>query len=361
MTTPGQTIHDATAWTGDDVRNDASWQFTMDDAQRADLRAALASVKKTGLSLPQVRREDFPIGPGLRALADGVVNQLKDGRGMALVRGFPVDNLDDEDVRLMYWGWSQYMGTCVSQDPNCALIADVKEKGLGQDKLTRAYGNKHGTRNHVDLADVVGLLGVRQAPMGALSTLASSVTIYNEFVRQHPEWLPAAYEGFYWDRYGEQKQWEQPTSPSKVPLFSIARGQLSTRYNRNWITAASVRRGVPFTDQEAAMLDFFDEMGRKHGLALKMSPGDVYFANNYVVLHGRESYEETDNTPLDQKRLFLRVWFNVDGIRAFADESLVRFGLTSHGNVGFTSSEVLHGRNLIPNYQRMRVEQRAGA
>lgn len=111
MTSPAHIIQDPTAWTGDEVRNDPSWQFAMDDAQRADLHAALASVKRTGLALAQVRREDFPIGDGLRTLAADIVKQLKSGRGMALVRGFPVDGLDDEDARLMYWGWSQYLGT----------------------------------------------------------------------------------------------------------------------------------------------------------------------------------------------------------------------------------------------------------
>ncbi len=287
---------------------------------------------------------------------------MKDGRGIALVRGFPIGDHTDEEVRMMYWGMSQHMGTCVSQDPNCALIADVKEKGLGDNTVARAYGNKHGTLCHVDLADTVGLLGVRQASQGARSTLASSLTIYNEFVKQHPEWLPAAFEGFFWDRYGEQKQWEGELSPSKVPLFSFSKeGQLSVRYNRNWITRASTRRGIPFTEEETAILDFFDQMGREHGLPVTMGPGDVYFANNYVALHGRESYEEDDQTPPDQRRLFLRVWINVPKLRTFADERLIRFGLSSHGNIGFTSQEIREGKNLIPHYQRVRVEEEAVA
>lgn len=353
-------VEDPAAWYGKEIVDEQSWQFAMDDQQRAELRDALAKVQAQSLTLPEITRDSFKVGEGVISLCGDIVDQMKSGRGIALVRGFPIEDYSDEEVRMMYWGMSQHMGTCVSQDPDCAFIADVKEKGLGDNTGARAYGNKHGTRNHVDLADVVGLLGVRQAAQGARSTLASSLTIYNEFVKQHPEWLPVAFEGFYWDRYGEQKEWEEAVSPTKVPLFSFSEeGQLSVRYNRNWITRATTRRGIPFTEEEVAILDFFDQMGIEHGMSVKMGPGDVYFANNYVALHGRESYVEHDNTPHDQRRLFLRVWINLPNLRTFADESLIRYGLTSHGNIGFTSKEICDGKHLIPHYQRVRVEAEA--
>lgn len=350
-------IDDPSVWSGPEIQHDTSWAVEIDDSQRAELLAGLMRVKTDGLTLNEVRPSHFPAGPGLQRLAGQIRQAVTSGRGFVLVKGFPVAGHTDDDIRLMYLGFCRHLGTCVSQDVNCSMVADVKEKGLGTDKLTRAYGSKHGTRLHVDLADVVGLLGVRQANNGALSTLASSSMVYNEFVRQHPEWLEDAYEGFYWDRYGEHKEWEEPVSPRKIPLFSFSsEGHLSTRYNRNWITAASVRRKQPFTDREAAILDFFDAMARKHALPVRMRPGDVYFASNYTVLHGREAYEENDNTPPDQRRLFLRVWVNIPDIRRFADESLVRYGLTSHGNIGWTSGELAEGKHLVPGQQRLRLE-----
>jgi len=354
--TVSRLIADSSVWSGPEIQHDSSWAVEMDDGQRAELLAGLMHVKTEGLTLNEVERSRFPVGPGLLRLVDGIRQAVASGRGFVLVRGFPVAGHTDDDIRLMYLGLGRHLGTCVSQDVNCSMVADVKEKGLGTDKLTRAYGSKHGTRLHVDLADVVGLLGVRQANNGALSTLASSSMVYNEFVQQHPEWLDDAYEGFYWDRYGEHKEWEEPISPRKVPLFSFTDGHLSTRYNRNWITAASVRRNKPFTEREAAILDFFDAMARKHALPVRMRPGDVYFASNYTVLHGREAYEEEENTPSDQRRLFLRIWINIPDIRPIADESLVRYGLTSHGNIGWTSSELAEGRHLVPHQQRRRLE-----
>src|SRR3546814_15081612 len=98
--------------------------------------------------------------------------------------------------------------------------------------MTRADGSKREARLHVYLADVVGLLGVRQAATDPRSTLTSAAAIHNAFVDRHPEWLPRLYEGFHWDRFGEQAPWEAPLSPAKIPVFSSAGGEVSVRYNR---------------------------------------------------------------------------------------------------------------------------------
>ncbi|CAD6557708.1 TauD/TfdA family dioxygenase [Paraburkholderia sabiae] len=352
-------ISDPTVWSGSKIANHPeSWTVTVSEDQRTELLAALQRLRHENLTLNEVEQPHFPAGNGMQRLITTITEAVTTGPGFVVVRGFPVGGLSDHDVRLMYLGLSRHLGTCVSQDSQCALIADVREKGIAVNALTRAYGNKHGTLLHVDLADVVGLLGVRQANNGAISTLASSSMVYNEFVRQRPELLETAFEGFFWDRFGEQKDWEEPMTPRKIPVFSISNGTLSSRYNRNWINAASVRRGVPFTEREAAVLDFFDEMAHKHELPLQMRPGDLYFASNYTVLHGRHAYDENEQTPADQKRLFLRVWLNIPEIRSFDDESLVRYGLTSHGNIGWTSRELLENKHLVPDMERTRLELR---
>src|SRR5690606_23983061 len=205
-------IQGPTAWSGPEIQDSTDWQIRITPEEDEALRAGLAALRARNLSMLDIEVRDFPLPPPLASLRDRLVRALRDERGFVVVRGFPVSGLSDDDIRLMYLGFSKHLGTCVSQDPACAFIADVKERGLGTGPLTRAYGNKHGTRLHVDLADTVGLLGVRQAPRGATSLLASSSMIYNEFVAQHPEWIQPAMEGFYWDRYGEHKPWEEAVS-----------------------------------------------------------------------------------------------------------------------------------------------------
>jgi hypothetical protein len=83
-----------------------------------------------------------------------------------------------------------------------------------------------------------------------------------------------------------------------------------------------------------------------------MGAGDVYFVNNYAVLHGREAYDEAPDTDAAGKRLFFRVWMYLPQFRAFSDEPTVRFGLLNHGNLGWTASELADGMNRSADHRR---------
>jgi hypothetical protein len=181
------------------------------------------------------------------------------------------------------------------------------------------------------------------------------MTVYNAFVREHPEWLGRLAEGFHWDRFGEQAEWESPIT-AKLPVFSEANGQVSCRYNRSWITGASVRMNRPFNETEVAILDFFDHAANRDSLKLELHPGDLYFASNYTVLHGKAAHEDEPEAP-DLKRLLLRVWINLPDFRAFSDEASARFGLTVHGNIGWTGEELLSGKHLSGGNHRMLLQR----
>ncbi len=350
-------VHDASVWTGADLEADRSWNVQITDAERAELVQGLAGVKAKGIELRQMTADDFPLGPALRDLADRIVKACRDGRGFIVTRGFPVAGHDTDDVRVMYWGLSKHLGTCVSQDKHAALVADVIDRGQKKEPLTRAYGSSKESKLHVDLSDVVGLLCVRQAKEAPPSVLASSMHVYNQFVEHHPEWLERLYRGFRWDRFGEQAAWEAPVT-AEIPVFSQAGGQVSCRYNRSWITGASVRMNRPFDATEEAILDFFDKSARAGSIQLALHPGDMYFASNYTVLHGKAAHAD-EHVVEDAKRLLLRVWINLPDFRAFSDEATVRYGLTLHGNIGWTAEELSAGKNLSAGNDRTLLSRAA--
>lgn len=343
-------VSDASVWTAADLEADRSWDVRISDAECRELADGLAAVKAQGIPLAEMTARDFPLGPALRGLADRIVGACRDGRGFIVMRGFPVAGQDTDDIRTMYWGLSLHLGTCVSQDKHAALVADVIDRGQKKEPLTRAYGSSRESRLHVDLSDVVGLLCVRQAKESPPSVLASSMHVYNQFVEHHPEWLPRLYRGFRWDRFGEQAAWESPMT-AEIPVFSHAGGQVSCRYNRSWITGASVRMNRPFDATEEAILDFFDQSARAGAVQLALHPGDMYFASNYTVLHGKAAHAD-EHVVEDAKRLLLRVWINLPDFRAFSDEATVRWGLTHHGNLGWTADELAAGKNLSAGNDR---------
>jgi hypothetical protein len=344
-------VRDATAWTGAQLQDDPSWRVAIGEREREAMLAGLKVLQSKGLWFHQMEAADFPLDESLKALVARIKHDVKDGRGFLLLDGFPIKGLTIDEIRLIYWGLALQLGTCVSQDGRAALVADVWDRGQKKTPLTRAYGSKRESKLHVDLSDVVGLLCVRQAKGGAPTTLASSMTVYNAFLKEHPDLVPMLYEGFHWDRFSEHAPWDQPMSTTRIPVFSYAKGQLSCRYNRSWITGAFARMEKQMSNAEQVLFDFFDQVAEENRLEIDLQPGQVYFASNYTILHGRAAYEE-DTEDYGEKRHLLRVWLNMPGFRAFADEAVMRYGLTSHGNIGWTGAELLARKHLQPGNKR---------
>jgi hypothetical protein len=98
------------------------------------------------------------------------------------LKGFPVANHSEDDLRRMYWGLGTHLGTPVFQNRSGELMRAIRDEGA---HVGRTYGEtkdqKGGTflssyartltngglRFHTDRTDVVGLLCVRQARRAA--------------------------------------------------------------------------------------------------------------------------------------------------------------------------------------------------
>lgn len=335
-----QPITEASAWTPADLRRDQSWDLTLSAVLADELRAARDHVRTRGLSLPEVTASSFPLPRCAPVLAQ-IRQALRSGRGFALLHGFPVAGETREDIELMYWGWCAHLGEGVTQNSDGRLIHYVTEGRLRPNQGTRGVGNPGKVSLHVDLADCVTLLCVRQAADSPPSRLASSTTLHNALLARAPHLLERLYEGFVWDRQNEHDPRETPTTGYRVPFFSALQGVVSCRYNRNWMVKALERDGRGFTQEDSELLDLVDELTHANCLEFDFAPGDLQFANNYTVLHGRAPHAPAAGE--DQARLLLRIWFNMEAIRPLADESIMRYGILRHGKLGWSARDVIAG------------------
>ena len=137
------------------------------------------------------------------------------------------------------------------------------------------------------MADCVGLFCIRQAPDDPPSLAASSMTVYNEILRRHPEWLPRLYEGYPWTRMEEEAPGEAPVSDYRVPVFSAAAGTVSCHFNAAWIRKGAERNGTPLTEQDTEMFEFIRATAAAHAFSFPLHTGDIAWMNNYTVFHGR--------------------------------------------------------------------------
>lgn len=349
MTRWMEPVDDASVWTGDDLTHDSSWAHNLSSQHQCELESALQHVNDRHLELSRIEREEFPL-PTLSKMLETVQRELREGRGFVAIRGLPVLGRDLGDVEKLYWGLCSHLGTGVTQNSEAGLIHYVTDGNLRPRMGSRRVGRPGPVGLHVDLADCVALLCVRQAPGDPHSLVASSMTVYNEILRQHPEWMPRLREGFIWDRAEEQGPGETPVSDYRVPAFSEAGGKITCRFNPSWITRGIERIGKNLSDENEEIFAFIRETAAVNCFSFPLHSGDIAICNNYTVFHGRDGHNRVEEEA--KKRILLRIWMDLSDVRSFADEARIRYGVIRHGKLGWTAADLLAGRHHTPHRRR---------
>jgi len=302
-----QPITGPKAWRGATLSKVSSWVMRLGPAEIAEIDRALATARAAGRPLADVEREHFPL-TAMRPLLERALDEIVNGRGFVVVRGLPVERYSDEDVGLIFWGLGRYLGAPLHQNPQGELLGHVYDHGRTYGNIdVRGYETNAYLPYHTDGCDLVGLLCLRRGIAGGLSSIVSSVTVHNEILADHPEYLGLLYNGFYYIRR-EEALTGGGVSERPIPVFGCRDGVVSCRYIRNQINAGAVKRGVPLTTIERAALDYLDEVTRNPDLRLDMDlePGDMQLCNNYTILHSRTEF--LDGPEPHQKRHMLRLW-----------------------------------------------------
>lgn len=307
------TLQGSAAWTARDFEGgDTSWLHRLSDSEVAIIDAALAHLRSRSLAFPNFGADDFPIH-ALRPLFAAWADELENGRGFLLLRGLPIERYSDEEIKAVYYGIGLHMGQPVCQNPRGDLLGEVMAVGDIHDKRTRVYETNLYLPYHSDPSDVVGLLCVRKARRGGLSSLVSVAAIHNRLLAEHRDHLGLYYRPWTFAHLCEPQ-------PSLSPIFSYHQGKLSCRYLRQYIELGHEIRGLSLSAVEVEALDLFDATMLDPAMRLDMmlEPGDLQFANNYAVLHSRNDFEDHEDPA--QRRRMLRLWLKVPNARTLARE-----------------------------------------
>lgn len=322
-----QPITDRSAWRGQDLRGHPSWIWTLPATAILDIDAALASLAQREVPLINMTCDDLPLPSIERELASQL-DEFEQGRGFIVIRGLPLERYSDEHVARIFWGIGQYFGNPVSQNAQGDLLGHVKDVGgltYGA-RDVRGYQTTAELFFHNDNCDIVGLLCFRKGKSGGLSRIASATTIYNEVLKQHPEYLDTLYRGYHYDLRGEESAGMAPITQRPIPVYSYYSDKLSMRYVYTSIMQASRKARYEFTKVEAAAMQFLNETAARDDICLDMmlEPGDMQFCFNHTVLHSRTAFEDWPDN--DHKRHLLRLWLNNPNGRKLAPEFADRDG-----------------------------------
>lgn len=323
-------VSDASAWKGQSLQGSREWLRQVDDENIHDMERALASVHDRGLSMEEIRKENFPL-PSLQGALSDMATEIEFGRGFALLRGLPVERWGVEDATTVYWGLSTHLGTPTSQSKRGNRMMAVRDVGLSAADLNvRGPLTNAKLYYHSDFADVVGLMCIHPAKEGGVSRICSSMAVYNALVDAgRRDLVDALYDGYLFDRKSEEGPGIFPVSEAPVPMLSWHEGRLSFRYVPSWAETAAKRTGKPWFDVQRAALDEVNRLSNLPEFYLDMDfqVGDVQYLNNYSVLHSRTDFVDHDEP--ERKRFLQRIWLRAHLGRQLAPDFDHLFGAAS--------------------------------
>ena len=333
------------AWRGADLAGSDGWAHRLAASELDEIDRAVAHVRRRGLAIIDITRDDFPL-PGLGPRLLDVRRELLHGRGFALLRGLPVDRYTMEETATAYFGLGAWLGRARSQNAKGHVLGHVRDLGYdARDPNIRVYQTTERQYYHTDSVDIVGLLCLRKARRGGLSSIVSSVTVHDEMRARRPDLARALFRPFHTDRRGEVPAGMRPWFA--VPVFNWHAGQLTTMYVRRYIESARRFADVPpLTAEEVEAFDVLDALLEDPLLHLDMDfePGDIQLLHNHQILHDRTGFEDWPEP--ERKRHLLRLWLCPPDGRPLPPAFAARYGGVEIGDRG--GIEVPGTRHCVP-------------
>ncbi len=319
----GQPIRDSSAWDPAELRGTDAWVYRLSEAEIEDIHDAVAAAEARGADIMDITRENFPLLRLEPALAD-IGAEIRDGRGMALVRGLPTEGRSRWQLAAAFWGLGCYMGKAKSQNGRGHLLGhvlDLAGKGFKTPEV-RGYMNGSALDFHTDRTDILSLCCLAPAMTGGEHRICSSATAYNEMLKRRPDLVDELTFHFYRTRNGEIPVGE--TEPFiRQPVFSVKDGYFTGRSCGLKVIQAQDLPGVPKltarqSEANALYLDLSDELA----LDMALEAGDITYVNCHVTLHARTDFEDWPEP--ERKRHLLRLWLNDTEFQRPLVESVAR-------------------------------------
>ena len=122
----GESAIDPADWTAEELASANDWVFELSQSDITEIDSAIAAVEAGGLDIMDIGIDDFPL-PVLDVKLAALKHQLMDGRGVALLRGLPIDCLGAARTAMVYWGMGLRVGEPVSQNAKGHLLGHVAD------------------------------------------------------------------------------------------------------------------------------------------------------------------------------------------------------------------------------------------
>ncbi len=327
-------IEGPSAWLGPDLSRRTDWICQLDSGDVNEILTAIEQFRSSGLAFDEISPKTFVL-ERLSAKLESILGDLLHGRGFVLIRGFPVQQLDQEGCAIGFLGIGSYLGAFRSQNAKGHLLGHVRDIGRDiNDANTRYYQTNRALAYHTDSCDIVGLLSLKTSKTGGQSRLVSSVSIYNKMMETRADLATALFTPMPTDRRGEVPEGMLPWFD--LPVFNWHEGLLSTIYAGQYIRSAQQNfpQARRLTDLEHEAIDYLDVLTNDESLNMSMAfePGDMQFIHNHQILHARTDFEDWPEP--ERKRHLFRLWLAPAQGRSLPASFAQRYGSVEPGKRG---------------------------
>jgi hypothetical protein len=261
--------------------------------------------------MPRDEIERSHVGhPDVDGPAREVYDELISGRGLVVVRGFPVEEHSVDEIEIMYWAWLSHFGRLVSNNSFGHRMVRVQQEVLpGGVQPARGTKSAAELAMHNDAADLFSLLWIHQAEQGGESQYSSGVAAHNTILATRPDILPVLYRGFPHHRRSEQPDDQPDVTPYDVPIFSNVDGRICINFTYSSILPALHELGRELTPAEEEAIEILRSVLVRQQFEMRMQRGDAAMANNFAMCHSRSDF--IDGPDPERRRLLLRAWTEV--------------------------------------------------
>lgn len=289
VTTP---IEDRTAWRAGDFASLGDIAITLTQAQRRSLAEMARRVRGEGRSWSDLQADEEAL-PELAGTLAQARSEVYEGRGLVLLRGLPMDELDEDEAAVASWAVGSHFGRRATQSALGDKLGRVQvDPNLQQ--AWRGYRSSNRSRFHTDHLDGLALVCVRPAGEGGESCAVSAAAIHNVLAVERPDLLPVLYAGYRMAWFGEPPAPGETVTELDVPVFSWSDGRLVCVMLPSYQKAAADAMGLALPEGFAEACALIHEIAERDGMALKfkLQAGDMLVVDNKVVLHGRAAFAE---------------------------------------------------------------------
>ncbi|GBF81190.1 TauD/TfdA family dioxygenase [Aphanothece sacrum] len=306
-------LKDYTPWQVQELLDSQYWNYHLTPEEVGEIETAIHNLKVSGPQAVSFNQ--------LKKTLAAVSEELENGTGTVLLKGFPFQKHWEEELADIYLILCRQMGIPIRQSGSDWDSPSREKSQFVTYIRAEADSSKNGQQSndayklHTDRYDLLSLLCLRQARVGGENRLASAVTIYNEMLQSHPELAEGLFQGMPWLYEGEGGWISYPT-------WQIHKGKFTTQVSSTYPRLSQFVEGAPrLTESHQEGLNLLQVIGDRVGIQLKLEPGDWLMVNNHVVYHARASWEIESG---DYDRLLLRVCFSPHNSRELPDTEAFR-------------------------------------